>query len=370
MAALGAPIPDDQPDDQPEDGPEDGAAGGAGPAPAALLPVGLVREASGPEQVVLVWGSSGLESLMAGLVGAGHLPLLLTPAETPGMIEMSGAPALLLVDADLLDDATVASLEAVRALAPQTRVCVLAGPRSGAGGLLRALRAGLSEVVDPTDAVGLQRLLVAQHDRGGERVLAVGAHPDDVEIGAGATLLRHRSLGHPVSILTLSRGAVGGDREARRREAVGAAVALSAELLMGDLPDTRMEDATDMITMIEGAIAAVRPTTVYVHSAADNHQDHRAVHHATVIAARRVQQLFCYQSPSSRNEFSPTKFVAVESTIHEKVSVLGHYRSQATRHYLEPDLVVASARYWARQLTHTRYAEPFEVLRASEQATV
>ncbi|GEP32652.1 hypothetical protein NSZ01_04200 [Nocardioides szechwanensis] len=340
------------------------------PTPAVPLPDGIVREAAGPEQVVLVWGSGGLDRLMGDLLESGHLPLLLTPAETPEMIEMSGAPALLLVDAEVLDGSTVEILAAVRELAPQTRVCVLAGASSGADGLLRALRAGLSEVVDPADERALEQLLDRQEGRDGERVLAVGAHPDDVEIGAGATLLRHRALGHPLSILTLSRGAVGGDRDARRREAVGAAVALSAELLMGDLPDTRMEDEPGMITLIEGVIAAVRPTTVYVHSAADNHQDHRAVHHATVIAARRVPQLFCYQSPSSRNEFAPTKFVAVDTTIHEKVEVLAHYRSQSTRHYLEPDLVVASARYWARQLTHTRYAEPFEVMRASERATV
>lgn len=340
------------------------------PSSAVPLPAGIVREAAGPEQVVLVWGAGALDALMGGLAEAGNLPLRLTPAETPEMIEVSGAPALLLVDVDLLDDTTVGTLDVVRAMAPQTRVCVLAGAGSGADGLLRALRAGLSEVVDPHDEQAVAELLAAQVGRSGERVLAVGAHPDDVEIGAGATLLRHRSLGHPVSVLTLSRGAVGGHREDRRREAVGAAVAMSAELLMGDLPDTRMEDAPDMITLIEGVIATVRPTTVYVHSSADNHQDHRAVHRAAVIAARRVPQLFCYQSPSSRNEFAPTKFVAVDATIHEKVGVLAHYRSQATRHYLEPDLVVASARYWARQLTHTLYAEPFEVLRASEQATV
>lgn len=334
------------------------------------LPDGLVREATAPERVVVVWSASDLEVLMTALLDSGHLPLVLAPEETAEMIDVSGPPSMLMIDTDLLDDSTAEILRLVRLVAPQTKVCVLAGPQSKADGLLRALRVGLSEVVDPSDQAAFARLMAAQDDRGSERVLAVGAHPDDVEIGAGATLLRHRTLGHPVSVLTLSRGAVGGNRDDRRREAVGAAVALSAELLMGDLPDTRMADAPDMVSLIEGAMAVVRPTTVYVHSAADNHQDHRAVHDATVIAARRVQQLFCYQSPSSRNDFAPTKFVAVDATIHEKVAVLANYRSQATRHYLEPELVVASARYWARQLPHTRYAEPFEVLRASEQASL
>jgi LmbE family N-acetylglucosaminyl deacetylase len=145
---------------------------------------------------------------------------------------------------------------------------------------------------------------------------------------------------------------------------------MSTELLMGDLPDTRMGEAPEMVSLIEGVIAAVDPTTVYVHSPADNHQDHRAVHEATVIAARRVRELFCYQSPSSRNGFAPTRFVPVDETIDGKVQVLSHYRTQSTRHYLEPDLVVASARYWARQLVHARYAEPFEVVRASETSAL
>ncbi|MFC4784838.1 PIG-L deacetylase family protein [Nocardioides sp. MAHUQ-72] len=329
------------------------------------LPDGIVREATSPEQLVVVWAVHGVEELLGVLASTGHLPVLLAPHETVELVEVSGAPAMLLVESDLLDDAAVAVLETLRSLSREVRVCVLAGPDAGAQGLLRALRSGVSEVLDPRDLDGLQQLLRPAPSTSTERVLAVGAHPDDVEIGCAATLLRHRAQGHPVSVLTLSRGAVGGPRETRRKEAVGAAVAMTAELLMGDLPDTRMEDAHEMIGLVEGVIAAVEPTTVYVHSKADNHQDHRAVHDATVIAARRVPQLFCYQSPSSRNGFAPTRFVPVDDTIHQKVEVLASYRSQATRHYLEPDLVVASARYWARQLTHARYAEPFEVVRAS-----
>ena len=46
---------------------------------------------------------------------------------------------------------------------------------------------------------------------GALEVVCLGAHPDDIEIGCGATLLRHRRLGHAIMVLTLSRGAVGGE---------------------------------------------------------------------------------------------------------------------------------------------------------------
>ena len=50
-----------------------------------------------------------------------------------------------------------------------------------------------------------------------QTVLAIGAHPDDVEIGAAGALLVHRGMGHEVSILTLSRGARGGTEATRSR---------------------------------------------------------------------------------------------------------------------------------------------------------
>jgi LmbE family N-acetylglucosaminyl deacetylase len=343
---------------------------GLGEALSAELPEGIVREATPPERLVVVWGEGEHARLLERLHETGHIALVLEPDETRELVAVSGPPSMLLVEAGRLDEHSLEVLAAVRGLSRNVRVCVLAGPGTGPAGLRLALRHGLSELVDPGDAAELEELVHLDGREPGQRVLAVGAHPDDVEIGCAATLLRHRELGHAVTVLTLSRGAVGGPREERRREAVGAAVAMSAELLMGDLQDTRMEDAHEMIGLIEGVVAAVRPTTVYVHSAADNHQDHRAVHEATVIAARRVPQLFCYQSPSSRNGFAPTRFMPVDGTIEGKVEVLSHYRSQSTRHYLEPDLVVASARYWARQLLHTRYAEPFEVLRASDDSLV
>lgn len=330
------------------------------------LPDGIVREAAAPERIAIIWNLNNVDAVLDVLKHTSVLAIKLDPVETQSFIEVSGRPSYLLVESDLIDDELLASIDAIRAACGQLAVVLLAGNQSIAEGLLKALQAGITNVVDPDQPDRLHEILGLRHRTTPlERVLAVGAHPDDVEIGCGATLLRHRDDGHPVTVLTLSRGAVGGPRDARRQEAIASAIAMSAELLMGDHTDTRMGDSTNLIEQIEGVIAVVRPSTVYVHSLADNHQDHRAVHNATVVAARRVEQVFCYQSPSSRNEFAPTKFVPVEETIEEKVGVLKHYRTQATRHYLDPELVVATARYWARQLPHARYAEPYEVIRAT-----
>lgn len=313
------------------------------PEGAIQMPAGVVREAVAPQRLAIVWADRGVDAVIDALTLSGFLPVRLDVAETAGFVEASGPPALLLVDSNILDPEAVDVLADVRRHGHQLRVCVLAGPSATAAGLLVALRQGFADVVDPGDPTALSQLLAPSSTEGVERVLAVGAHPDDVEIGCGATLLRHAGHGHPITVLTLSRGAVGGDRHTRRGEAVTASVAMSAQLLMADLPDTRIGEAPQLVTVIEAVIALVRPTTVYVHSGADSHQDHRAVHEATLIAARRVQQVFCYQSPLSRNGFAPTKFVPVNDTIGAKVAVLQHYRSQSTRHYLESAVANATS---------------------------
>ena len=197
-----------------------------------------------------------------------------------------------------------------------------------------------------------------------ETVLAVGAHPDDVEIGVGATLASHRAAGDAVVILTLSSGAIGGDVQARRHEALASAGIIGARLFLHDFEDTRLDPAGGLITTIEELIRDVGPTIVYTHSEHDRHQDHRAVRQAVDVAARRVPSLACFQSPSSTIDFRPTRFVPVDGFIEAKLQMLAAFESQAHRDYMDPALVRATARYWSR-FGAGQYAEPLEMVRAA-----
>ncbi|WP_199580160.1 response regulator [Blastococcus sp. TBT05-19] len=197
-----------------------------------------------------------------------------------------------------------------------------------------------------------------------QTVLAVGAHPDDVEIGVGGTLAAHRSAGDQVVILTLSRGARGGDTAARVDESLAAAELIGARLFLEDLEDTRISPADPTMSIIERVVAEVRPTIVYTHSANDRHQDHRAVHQAASVATRSVPTVACFQSPSATIDFRPTRFVDIDGFTRTKLELLARFRSQAgIRAYLEDDFVLATARYWSRYGSSGRFVEPLEVLR-------
>ncbi len=196
-----------------------------------------------------------------------------------------------------------------------------------------------------------------------KRVLAIGAHPDDVEIGCGGTLARHHAKGDMLNILTLSRGAAGGDVNVRATEAHRAADILGANLQMANLRDAHITEGVATIEIIEAAIRELKPTHIYTHCSEDTHQDHRAVHAASLVATRSVPNVFCYQSPSATVEFRPRRFVDITHFIGQKIKVIDAYHSQVERmESIQSEVIVATARYWGRFAGYV-LAEPLKVIR-------
>jgi LmbE family N-acetylglucosaminyl deacetylase/CheY-like chemotaxis protein len=198
-------------------------------------------------------------------------------------------------------------------------------------------------------------------------VLAVGAHPDDVEIGAAGALLLHRAAGDTVTILTLCRGARGGRQDTRAEEAQRAADIIGATLYLDDLPDTKISEGDPTIGVIAGLVEQVQPNVIYTHSLHDVHQDHRNTHRAAMVAVRGIGRVYCWQSPSATVDFRPSRFVAIDEQVERKLAAIGQFGSQVEiRTYLAPDLISATARYWSR-FGDGRYAEAFEVIREAAE---
>lgn len=227
----------------------------------------------------------------------------------------------------------------------------------------------LTKPVSSADLVGVVTRLAEQGRanreaaRPREYVLAVGAHPDDVEIGVGGILASHRANGDQVVILTLSRGGQGGSPDDRQHESLRSAELLGARLFLEDLVDTEILNTGPTVQIIEKVVREINPSIVYTHSIHDRHQDHRAVHEATVVATRAVGTVACFQSPSSTVDFRPTRFVSIDGFTEKKLELLKCFQSQSDiRAYLEPDFVLATARYWSRY-GGGKNVEPLEILR-------
>jgi LmbE family N-acetylglucosaminyl deacetylase len=212
-------------------------------------------------------------------------------------------------------------------------------------------------------ALLLAKAVNARRLRQQKRVLAIGAHPDDVEIGCGGALAKHHADYDVLHILTLSRGAAGGDVNIRAIEANNAAAKLGARLEMANLRDTYITEGAETISIIEKAIHDLQATHVYTHSLEDTHQDHRAVHAASLVAARSVPNVYCYQTPSSTTEFKPHRFVDITHYIDKKIDLIGAYQSQVDRmESIQPDVILSTARYWGRFAGYV-LAEPLRIVR-------
>jgi LmbE family N-acetylglucosaminyl deacetylase/CheY-like chemotaxis protein len=197
------------------------------------------------------------------------------------------------------------------------------------------------------------------------RVLAIGAHPDDVEIGCGGILLRHQANGDRICILTMSNGEQGGVPSNRLDEITNVALRLKSKLIVGNLPDTKITEGQESISFIKRAIDDFKPNVIYTHSTNDAHQDHRNVNRATMVAARGIPTIYCYQSPSATIDFRPGLFVDISEFITEKVNLISLYKSQLNREYLHEEVIRSTAKYWGR-FCNFKEIEPLEVIRTSK----
>jgi LmbE family N-acetylglucosaminyl deacetylase/CheY-like chemotaxis protein len=293
------------------------------------------------------------------------------PSQAAAVIADFG-PDVVVTDIEMPGMTGLQLIEIVRAVQPDLPIIVMTAHVS-VDYAIASLRAQADEFL--TKPVGAVELVTVVHrlaadarasrDAAGirEHVLAVGAHPDDVEIGVGGILASHRAAGDAVTILTLSRGARGGAPEDRQHESLASADMLGARLFLEDLVDTEIMNTGPTVAIIERVVNEVNPTIVYTHSSHDRHQDHRAVHEATLVATRAVRTIACFQSPSSTVDFRPSRFVSIDGYTDKKLALLECFRSQAEiRGYLDPEFVLATARYWGRY-GGGKSVEPLEIIR-------
>lgn len=114
------------------------------------------------------------------------------------------------------------------------------------------------------------------------RVLAVGAHPDDVEILCGGTLAKYAARGDQVTIMIATNGNVGSPvltreeiAEVRKREAQEAAGIIGADLIwLGYDDEFLFHDRQTRMAFING-IRQAAPDVMFVHGSNDYHPDHR-----------------------------------------------------------------------------------------------
>ncbi|MDQ6974340.1 MAG: PIG-L deacetylase family protein [Mariprofundaceae bacterium] len=181
------------------------------------------------------------------------------------------------------------------------------------------------------------------------KILALAAHPDDLEIGCGGTLAEHVGRGDEVHIFIATFGDVGGNAEARKTEQEVAAKILGVKKVhWGAFPDTKLPQFTqNLMDALECIIAEVKPDTVYVNYAEDTHQDHRTLAHVARSVTRYVPNVLYYETPSSMN-FEPSIFMDIHDVLAHKIHALEAHASQVEATHVTLNILeiaLATARF-------------------------
>ena len=195
------------------------------------------------------------------------------------------------------------------------------------------------------------------------RVLAVGAHPDDVELGCGGTLLRHHERRDEITVLVMTGGERGVyDARSRRNEQQYAAALTGATLIWGGFADGAVPPGPEAIAVVDRAVARSGAEILYTHAPDDSHQDHIATSSVCLAAARRVPTVLYYETPSTL-EFMPTVFIDLDDVMDRKISLVRAHLSQVLRNGpVDLDALVAQARFRGSQ-SRTQHAEAFRPAR-------
>ncbi len=198
------------------------------------------------------------------------------------------------------------------------------------------------------------------------KILAIGAHPDDIELGCGGMLIKAAREGHEVYMYTLTRGSASGDPKARSEELRRSAQFIGARhLWIDNFEDSKLGVTSDLINHIEHFINQSNPDLILTHSQGDIHHDHRAIAAATIEAARFNSNVLSYEIPLTRH-FDPKIFYDISDVVYEKVELIEIFWSQQNKLYLKANAIKGLAEYRALQSrlnTGVKYAEAFEVLK-------
>lgn len=181
------------------------------------------------------------------------------------------------------------------------------------------------------------------------RVLVIAPHMDDEVLGAGATIARRVHEGDEVHVCIVAhrvydhvfddaKNRVEMECAERARGVLG-----YKDLQFLDLPDERLDACLqDVIVPLERCVREIQPDVVYLNHRGDNHQDHRAVFHAAMVAVRPAATLglrtvLCYETPSSTEQappvpetaFLPNAYVNVADHLEAKIHALRCYQTEA-----------------------------------------
>lgn len=211
-----------------------------------------------------------------------------------------------------------------------------------------------------------------------KNILAIGAHPDDVEFGCFGTLKRHILEGDNVTICLMSNSTVTdastGKFTRTEKESISeaqcAAQSIGAKLIMLNYQDTEIPFNSSSVGALEKIIVDEKIDIIYTHWGGDTHQDHINTLNTTLAASRMINNVLCYeQVPLPRvciNYPVANYYVDISTVIDDKINACKCHQSQLEKYKsMNIDIVdnlKTLAKFRGTQ-SNVKYAEAFNILK-------
>lgn len=212
-----------------------------------------------------------------------------------------------------------------------------------------------------------------------KRILAIGAHPDDIEFGCGGTLLKHTQQGDYVVYLCMTNtesvdgitGEILRTKEENSKEIYDSIKILKCnEVEFLPFTDLKVPFSFESVSALESIIKKYNIDTIYTHWAGDANQDHISAFKATMAAARYIPNVFCYeQIPVPRmteNQIDVNYYVDITNTFNKKIEASLCHKSQIIKYKshgfdIENNLKIL-AEFRGIQ-ANCKYAEAFKIIK-------
>ncbi|MBN9222323.1 MAG: PIG-L family deacetylase [Mesorhizobium sp.] len=172
------------------------------------------------------------------------------------------------------------------------------------------------------------------------KILALGAHPDDIEIFMFGTMAAYAAQGAELTFAVATDGARGGKGDpaalaaTRRAEAAAAAALLGAAPRFLDFPDGGLVADGALIDVLKTLIRETAPHLVITHAPNDYHADHRALSDGVRIAASFAVPVL-HADTMGGTGFSPTHYVDISAHRDIKTQAIRAHRSQMPEQYVD-----------------------------------
>ena len=171
------------------------------------------------------------------------------------------------------------------------------------------------------------------------RVLAIGAHPDDIEIFMYGLIARFKEEGHEILMFVATDGSLGGKEkdqnliETRKKESINALKDIGKLHFLG-LPDGDLGDHLNHKIIIKEKIKVTKPDVVITHYKEDYHSDHRILSdYVTNITGHDVPVIFCDTMMGLK--FIPNYYVDITKYFKAKQNAIMKHESQNPKRFVD-----------------------------------